>query len=269
MSVAITRVAQSQNDPVSRGAQTDPQDFERLLMVEPILTVRDLRIDLSARAGQVGPIGDELLRNYMFNISQGIIQRVSRFFDALVLIGESSAGDGFAAGVNGGGVMGFGRKSNVYNQEKSARNASGQDAEVAALKAQIAEMQAPTAPSAALRALCDSYEYSAPFQSTFCTPPSAGEGTAGQGARRAETRADYRDKGRSGGPPRTLCRAPRVHASLRPRAPPHTVAPFFYLSAGGGNGSCCRGRGPGPGHSGGAVASTYVDTVHVHAHVHV
>ena len=130
-------------------------------MVEPILTVHDFRTELSDEV--TGPGDEELLRNYAFNISQGIVQRVSRFSDALVLIDENkssqpapSEGDASAAGVNGGGVMGFGRKSKVYNQEKPARKASQdrislgsaarevaeQDTQVAALKAQVAELQA-------------------------------------------------------------------------------------------------------------------------------
>ena len=103
-------------------SQADPQDFEQLLMVEPLLTVRDFRTELSDKVADAG----ELLRNYEFNISQGIVQRVSRFFDALALMDERgeappARGEGgkYADSARGG-VMGFGRKRNVGNQEKSA-----------------------------------------------------------------------------------------------------------------------------------------------------
>jgi hypothetical protein len=149
-------------------------------MEEPLLTVRDLSVELKDDAGEV-----ELLRNYEFNISQGIVQSVSRFFDALALMDER--GEVPSARVEGckyadsarGGVMGFGRKRNVCNQEKSAhtvvweqqmhpavmaekerigkeaeeaataaaRKAAEQVREVSALKAKVAEMQALDAPS--------------------------------------------------------------------------------------------------------------------------
>ena len=90
-------------------------------MEEPLLTVRDLSVELKDDAGET-----ELLRNYEFNISQGIVQSVSRFFDALALMDErgevpSARGEGgkYADSARGG-VMGFGRKRNVCNQEKSA-----------------------------------------------------------------------------------------------------------------------------------------------------
>jgi len=91
-------------------------------MVKPLLTVRDLRTELSNKVVDTG----ELLRNYEFNISQGIVQRVSRFFDALALMDEPgetppARGEGGKyADLAQGGVMGFGRKRNVGNQEKSA-----------------------------------------------------------------------------------------------------------------------------------------------------
>eukprot|EP00964_Phaeocystis_antarctica_P045699 scaffold26316_cov60-Phaeocystis_antarctica.AAC.7 len=129
---------------LSPNAQADAQDFERLLMTEPLLTVRDLSVELKDDAGET-----ELLRNYEFNISQGTVQRVSRFFDALALMDEAppARGEGgkYADSARGG-VMGFGRKRNVCNQEKST-----QDAKVAALKVQVAELQALATPSAALR----------------------------------------------------------------------------------------------------------------------
>ena len=114
-------------------------------MVEPLLTVRDFRTELSDEVADAG----ELLRNYEFNISQGIVQRVSRFFDALALMderGEAPPGEGdkYADSARGG-VMGFGRKRNVCNQEKKpARRVASeqQDAEIAALRAQVAELQA-------------------------------------------------------------------------------------------------------------------------------
>ena len=171
--------------------QADAQDFERLLMEEPLLTVRDLSVELKDDAGEV-----ELLRNYEFNISQGIVQSVSRFFDALALMDEAppARGEGgkYADSARGG-VMGFGRKRNVCNQEKSvmaekaekeriqkeaeeaataaARKAEGQDVEIIALKEEVAaaateqdtkmaalekkvaEMQALAAPSLQLYAL--------------------------------------------------------------------------------------------------------------------
>ena len=98
-------------------SQADPQDFEQLLMVEPLLTVRDFRTELSDEVADAG----ELLRNYEFNVSQGIVQRVSRFFDALALMDEvpPARGEGgkYADSARGG-VMGFGRKRNVCNQER-------------------------------------------------------------------------------------------------------------------------------------------------------
>jgi hypothetical protein len=157
----------------SSHSQADPQDFEQLLMVEPLLTVRDFRTELEeADAG-------ELLRNYEFNISQGIVQRVSRFFDALALMDERGEappareeGGKYAADSARGGVMGFGRKQNVCNQERhparrvtweqqeaeeavsaAARKAAEQGAEVAALEAKVAEMQALATPSLQLCAL--------------------------------------------------------------------------------------------------------------------
>ena len=63
--------------------QADPQAFEHLLMTEPLFTVRDLGVELTDDRGET-----ELLRNYAFNISQGIVQRVSRYFDALALMDE-------------------------------------------------------------------------------------------------------------------------------------------------------------------------------------
>ena len=90
-------------------------------MVKPLLTVRDLRTELSNKVVDTG----ELLRNYEFNISQGIVQRVSRFFDALALMDERGEAppargedDKYAADLARGGVMGFGHKRNVCNQEK-------------------------------------------------------------------------------------------------------------------------------------------------------
>ena len=105
-------------DPLLSQTQADPQDFERLLMTEPLLTVRDLSVELKDDAGET-----ELLRNYEFNISQGIIQRVSRFFDALALIDERGE-----APPESGGVMGYGRKRNVCNQEKKPARRAAQPA---------------------------------------------------------------------------------------------------------------------------------------------
>ena len=83
--------------------QADAQDFDRLLMEEPLLTVRDLSVELKDDAGET-----ELLRNYEFNISQGIVQRVSRFFDALALMDEAppARGEGgkYADSARGGAV---------------------------------------------------------------------------------------------------------------------------------------------------------------------
>ena len=105
--------------------QADPQGFEQVLMVEPLLTVRDFRAGPSDEGADAG----ELLRNYEFNISQGIVQRVSRFFDALALMDEHGAappahGEGGEGGEDAdsarGGVktLGFGHKRNVFNLEK-------------------------------------------------------------------------------------------------------------------------------------------------------
>ena len=114
----------SQGDPPLL-LQADPQDFEQMLMEEPLLTVRDFRAGLSDEVADAG----ELLRNYEFNISQGIVQRVSRFFDALALMDEHGAappahGEGGEGGEDAdsarGGVktLGFGHKRNVFNLEK-------------------------------------------------------------------------------------------------------------------------------------------------------
>ena len=128
-------------------------------MVKPLLTVRDFRAGLSDEVTDAG----ELLRNYEFNISQGIVQRVSRFFDVLALMDERGEappvrGEGGEGGK--GGVMGFGHKRNVLNLEmkparrvaweqqgkeriqkeaaEAARKAAEQDAKVAALESQVA-----------------------------------------------------------------------------------------------------------------------------------
>jgi len=116
-------------------------------MAKPLLTVRDFRTELSDEVADAG----ELLRNYEFNISQGIVQRVSRFFDALALMDERGEappargeGDKYAADSARGGVMGFGRKRNVCNQERHpARRVAWeqQDVEMAALKAQQVAVQ--------------------------------------------------------------------------------------------------------------------------------
>jgi len=142
-------------------------------MEEPLLTVRDLSVELKDDAGET-----ELLRNYEFNISQGIVQSVSRFFDALALMNEAPPARGESgkyADSARGGVMGFGRKRNVCNQEKSvmaekaekeriqkeaeeaataaALKATEQDTKMAALEKKVAEMQALAAPSLQLYAL--------------------------------------------------------------------------------------------------------------------
>ena len=78
-------------------------------MVKPLLTVRDFRTELSDEVADAG----ELLRNYEFNISQGIVQRVSRFFDALALMDKRGVEP---PDYLQGGVIGFGNKHNVYNQ---------------------------------------------------------------------------------------------------------------------------------------------------------
>ena len=159
--------------------QADPQDFERLLMTEPLLTVRDLSIELADTGGKELELKDdtvetELLRNYEFNISQGIIQRVSRFFDALALMDERGEAPPASAR---GGVMGFGRKHNVCNQEKSTHTVeqqvspavkaekermqklvtaavAGARAEAAALRAKVEVLELQ-----ALAALCSSAPY--------------------------------------------------------------------------------------------------------------
>ena len=79
-------------------------------MTEPLLKVRDLSVELKEEAFET-----ELLRNYEFNISQGIIRRVSRYFDALALMEEHEEATPDSAR---GGVMGYGRKRNVCNHEK-------------------------------------------------------------------------------------------------------------------------------------------------------
>ena len=152
-------------------------------MTEPLFTVRDLGVELADTGDK------ELLRNYAFNISQGIVQRVSRYFDALALMDERGEAPpargegGTSADSARGGVMGFGHKRNVCNQEKkparrvaseqqekersqkeaeeaaaaAARKAAEQDTEIIALKAEVAEMQARAAPSAALRLISEKH----------------------------------------------------------------------------------------------------------------
>ena len=83
-----------------------------MLMAKPLFTVRDLSWDLGDEVTDPGD--EELLRNYAFNISQGIVQRVSRFFDALALMDERGVAP---PDYLRGGVIGFGNKHNVYNQE--------------------------------------------------------------------------------------------------------------------------------------------------------
>ena len=78
-----------------------------MLMVKPLFTVRDL-------SWEDDPGNEEMLRNYAFNISQGIVQRVSRFFDALALMDERGVAP---PDYLRGGVISFGNKHNVYNQE--------------------------------------------------------------------------------------------------------------------------------------------------------
>ena len=125
-------------------------------MTEPLLTVSDLSVELTDNAGET-----ELLRNYEFNISQGIVQRVSRFFDALALMDEAprAARDesGEYADSARGSVMGFGHKRSVGNQEKSAHTviyeateqhkkavaeAAEQAAKVIALEAKVIALEA-------------------------------------------------------------------------------------------------------------------------------
>ena len=124
-------------------------------MVKPLFTVRDFRTELGDEVTDPGD--EELLRNYEFNISQGIIQRVSRFFDALALMDEPparSAGGPPANAAPPSAVMNFGHKRSVGKQENSAeaaaaaRKAAEQDAEMATLKAQVAELQALAATKA-------------------------------------------------------------------------------------------------------------------------
>ena len=166
-------------------------------MAKPLFTVRDFRKELSDEVADTG----ELLRNYEFNISQGIIQRVSRFFDALALMDEPparSAGGPPANAAPPSAVMNFGHKRSVGNQEKpleATRKAAEQDAEMTALKAQVAELQAPAAFSVALHLFPESYyapptrllhaanAHSAPSPLTFCRRRSSGSRR-----RRAETR---------------------------------------------------------------------------------
>ena len=166
-----------------------------MLMVKPLLTVRDFRAGLSDEVADAG----ELLRNYEFNISQGIVQRVSRFSDALALMDEPgeappARGEGGEGGDSArGGVMGFGHKRNVCNLEKKpARRvtweqqererlqkevaaaalkateqdakATEQDAKVAALEAKVADMQV-------LAAHCGSAPVPGPPPSAPIAPP--------------------------------------------------------------------------------------------------
>ena len=138
-----------------------------MLMVKPLLTVGDFRVEAAQPSDEVADAG-ELLRNYEFNISQGIVQRVSRFFDALALMEEhgevppARGEGGEEADSARGGVMGFGRKRNVFNLEKKPAHwvaweqqekerIQKEAAKVAALETKVAEMQVLAAHAAALR----------------------------------------------------------------------------------------------------------------------
>jgi hypothetical protein len=143
--------------------QADPQDFEQMLMVEPLLTVRDFRAEAAQLGDEVADAG-ELLRNYEFNISQGIVQRVSRFFDALALMDEPgeappARGEGREQGGEGGdsargGVMGFGHKRNVCNLEKKpARRVAWEQQERERLQKEVADEAAAAKEAAAAAAL--------------------------------------------------------------------------------------------------------------------
>ena len=130
-------------------AQADAQDFERLLMTEPLLKVRDLSVELKDDAGET-----ELLRNYEFNISQGIVQSVSRFFDALALMDEAphARGEGgTSADSERGGVMGFGRKRNVCNQEKKPARRVASEQQVEQTEKELIQKEATVAAAAAAR----------------------------------------------------------------------------------------------------------------------
>ena len=108
-------------------------------MVAPHFTVRDFRAEVSAEV--TGPGDEELLRNYEFNISQGIIQRVSRFFDALALMDVH--GEAPPAAASRGRVMGFGLKRSIGNQEASAHTVAWEQAKkVTNLEAKIAKLEA-------------------------------------------------------------------------------------------------------------------------------
>ena len=124
-------------------------------MVKPLFTVRDFRTELSDEVADAG----ELLRNYEFNISQGIVQRVSRCFDALALMDERgeappARGEGgkYADSARGG-VMGFGHKRNVGNQEKKpARRVAWEQQVDPAVKAETERIQKEAEEAAAAAA---------------------------------------------------------------------------------------------------------------------
>ena len=134
-----------------------------MLMEEPLLTVRDFRAGLNNEVADAG----ELLRNYEFNISQGIVQRVSRFFDALALMDERgeaplARGEGEEdADSARGGVMGFGHKRNVCNLEKKpARRVAWEQQEKQRIQKEAAAAAA-AAKEAAAAAACKAEEQDA------------------------------------------------------------------------------------------------------------
>jgi hypothetical protein len=199
--------------------QADAQDFERLLMEEPLLTVRDLGVEFKNDTGEV-----ELLRNYEFNISQGIVQSVSRFFDALALMDER--GEVPPARVDGGkyadsargGVMGFGRKRNVCNQEKSAHTVVWEQQVHPAVMAEKAEKEriekeAEEAATAAARKAAEQDTKLATLESQAA---AAADEVAVQSAEVADLKAKVAEMQALAAPSLQLCALSHPRHTFRP-----------------------------------------------------
>ena len=192
-------------------------------------TVGDFRVGLSNEVADAG----ELLRNYEFNISQGIVQRVSRFFDALALMDEhgeapSARGEGGGGGKEAdsarGGVMGFGRKRNVCNLEKKpARRVAWEQQE----KERI-QMEAAAAKEAAAAAACKAAEQDAKVAALESQVAAAAARKAQeQDAKVAALEAKVAEMQALAAPLRLCARAWLTPPSA-PIPPPHIPAPSAF-----------------------------------------
>ena len=87
------------------GLDGDPQNFERLLLAEPLFTVKDL-LEYSPQLddGHGEPLASEwMLRQYAFSMNPGILNKIAQFMDELAL------GDGTAATM-------YTRKQQLYDR---------------------------------------------------------------------------------------------------------------------------------------------------------